>query len=60
MYGNLAQLPLETINEEGKAPETRIADAASAREIFQKLIMEFCSKIIATLKQMKSQNKLGV
>ena len=39
MYGNLAQLPLETINEEGKAPETRIADAASAREIFQKLIM---------------------
>jgi hypothetical protein len=39
MYGNLAQLPLETINENGKAPETRIADAASAREIFQKLIM---------------------
>ena len=39
MYGNLVQLPLETINENGKAPETRIADAASAREIFQKLIM---------------------
>ncbi|MEI7461032.1 MAG: hypothetical protein WCK15_16595 [Pirellula sp.] len=39
MYGNLVQLPLETIDEDGKAPETRIADAASAREIFQKLIM---------------------
>lgn len=39
MYGNLVQLPLETINEDGKAPETRLADAASAREIFQKLIM---------------------
>lgn len=38
MYGNLAQLPLETLNEDGKPPETRIADAASAREIFQKLI----------------------
>ena len=39
MYGNLVQLPLETIDEDGKAPETRLADAASAREIFQKLIM---------------------
>ena len=38
MYGNLVQLPLETIDEDGKAPETRLADAASAREIFQKLI----------------------
>ena len=38
MYGNIAQLPLQTINENGTAPETRIADAASAREIFQKLI----------------------
>ena len=39
MYGSIAQLPLQTLNEDGKAPETRIADAASAREIFQKLIM---------------------
>jgi len=38
MYGNIAQLPLETLNENGTPPETRIADAASAREIFQKLI----------------------
>lgn len=38
MYGNLTQLPLETIGENGKPPETRIADAASAKEIFTKLV----------------------
>lgn len=38
MYGNLTQLPLETIGENGKPPETRLADAASAKEIFTKLI----------------------
>ncbi len=39
MYGSIAQLPLKTLNENGTAPDTRIEDAASAREIFQKLIM---------------------
>ena len=39
MYGSIAQLPLQTLNENGTAPDTRIEDAASAREIFQKLIM---------------------
>ena len=39
MYGSIAQLPLKSLNENGTAPDTRIADAASAKEIFQKLIM---------------------
>lgn len=38
MTGTMTQIPLETINPSGTAPETRLADAQSAREILTKLV----------------------
>ena len=39
MYGTVTQLPLQTLNENNTAPDTRVADAASASEIFRKLFV---------------------
>ena len=38
MTGNAPALPLQSINENGSAPETRLADAPSALEIFTKML----------------------